>query len=212
MRGDKRVLIASTNRGKLREFQALLDADAMGVLSASELVLLSDVLPAYEAPEETGATFLENARIKAWAAARASGLVTIADDSGLEVDALGGAPGVYSARYAGEDAGDAANRSKLKAALSHVPDAQRTARFRCALVMADPAAGEELAAEGVCEGRIAREERGTGGFGYDPLFLVFREDGSYPQTMAELPAETKNRVSHRGRAMAALIDRIRARG
>ena len=209
------VLIATTNRGKLVEIRALLEGLPI------ELLSLSDVLPHSPPVEETGATFLENALLKARAGASASGLLTLADDSGLEVDAISGEPGVYSARYAGEGATSAANNTKLLAALEGVADDRRTARFRCSLVMVDPARPDDhKSTDGTCEGVIARAPRGSGGFGYDPLFLV-REGGeggtdaadaadsrsenpmSGP-TMAELSEADKNRVSHRGRAFIAM--------
>lgn len=201
MKTRTRVLVATTNAGKLFEFQALLSACLPGLIGALELLSLRDVLPAYEAPEEDGASFEDNARIKAWAAAKATGLLTLADDSGLEVDALGGEPGVFSARYAGEHASDAENKQKLLEALWEVPDEKRGARFRCSIVMADPESGAEYVACGVCEGRIARAERGSGGFGYDPLFVVLGEGGEETQTLAELSPEAKNKISHRAKAV-----------
>lgn len=191
-----RVVLASGNPGKLRELAALL-GDA-GI----ELVPQDD----YGVPvvPESAVTFVENALAKARQAARHAGLAAIADDSGLEVDALGGAPGVRSARFAGERAGDADNNRRLLEALADVPAAARTARYRAVLVYLrhadDPA---PLIAEGTWEGRIATAPRGAGGFGYDPLFEL--DDG---RTAAELPAAEKNRLSHRGRALAALRERL----
>lgn len=205
MRPVVRVLLATTNAGKLAEFQALFDALSPGGMGRIQLVLLQDILPGYKAPVEDGETFLDNARIKAWAAAKASGMMALADDSGLCVDALGGNPGVWSARYAGEQACDADNKRKLLAELIGVPDERRTARFWCSLLLADPVRGVELGADGTCEGRIAHEERGAGGFGYDPLFVVEGEQQGAGQTMAELSPELKNQMSHRGRAVAALM-------
>lgn len=163
-------------------------------MSAGELAL--------PAPEEDGETFAENAIKKARAAALASGEMTLADDSGLEVDALNGAPGVHSARYAG-DKGSAANMKKLLGALESVPEGMRSARFRCVLALVDPKGplGEEvLLAEGRCEGTIARDPRGTGGFGYDPIFVP--EGGEW--TMSELSDAEKDAISHRGKACAAM--------
>ncbi len=157
-------------------------------------------------PAETGITFAENALLKARHAAAASGAAAIADDSGLEVDALGGAPGIYSARYAGEAAGDAAavdaaNNAKLLAALQGVPFASRRARYRCALVYVDgPGEVAPLHAEGVWEGYILEAPRGSGGFGYDPYFWL----PELEMTAAELDPERKNRLSHRGTALKAL--------
>lgn len=199
------VLIATTNRGKLVEIRALLAGLPI------ELLTLSDVLPNSPPVEETGQTFLENALLKARAGASASGLLTLAEDSGLEVDALGGKPGVYSARYSGEDATSASNNTKLLEALKNVADAQRTARFKCSLVMLEPASPDDFkTTEGTCEGVIARAPRGEGGFGYDPLFLVRTDAGSLAQTMAELSDAEKNRISHRARAFIAMRPILKA--
>ena len=191
------LCLASHNRGKLVELSALL-----GDLPI-ELVSLETALPGKPQAIEDGATFLDNARIKARAAAAATMMVTLAEDAGLEVDALGGRPGVRSARFAGEGATDAENNATLLDALHDVEDDQRTARFRCVMVLIDPwGEGEarETVVEGRCEGVIARAPRGGGGFGYDPLFVV----GGSGSTMAELADEEKNRTSHRARAVAAL--------
>ena len=183
-----KLLIATNNAGKLRELRALLDVPGL------EVVGLRDVPGAPEV-EEDGDTFEANAIKKAVSLARFSGLWTLADDSGLEVDALGGEPGVRSARYAGEPSDTDANNRKLLAALAGEP--HRHARFRCVLALASPA-GETHCVSGACEGVITTEPRGDGGFGYDP---VFQPDG-YSQTFAELPIEVKNRISHRARALA----------
>jgi XTP/dITP diphosphohydrolase len=191
------LLLASTNRGKLVELRALL-----GDLPV-ELVPLTTALPGRPQATEDGVTFLDNARIKARAAVEVTMMVTLAEDAGLEVDALGGRPGVRSARFAGEGATDAENNAALLKALEEVEDDQRAARFRCVIVVIDPwGEGEarEIVAEGRCEGAIARQPRGGGGFGYDPLFVV---DG-FGRTMAELTDEEKNRTSHRARAVAAI--------
>ena len=190
-----RLLIATGNQGKLREFRALFDAlDAVGEW---ELVGPAEVgLEGFEVVED-GDTYAANAGRKARAYATAAGLPSLADDSGLEVDALDGAPGLYSARYAGEDADDAANRAKLLAALHGVADDQRSARFRCLIGIAFPYTTNVRLGEGVVEGRIAVDERGDLGFGYDPLFEL--PDG---RRMAELATAEKNRVSHRARALA----------
>lgn len=188
-----RLLIATNNAGKVREFQALLAGLPLEITFPAQEGLDLEV-------EESGETFAENARIKAAAYAQASGLLTLADDSGLEVDALGGAPGVHSARYAGPDAGDADRYRKLLAALEDVPDGQRAARFRCTVALALPD-GTLLTADGVCEGEIGFAPKGQHGFGYDPVFVVAGHAG---QTMAELPEDEKNRISHRARAMMAM--------
>jgi XTP/dITP diphosphohydrolase len=183
-----KLLIATNNAGKLRELRALLDAPGL------ELVGLRDV-PGAPGVEEDGATFEANASKKAATLARFSGLWTLADDSGLEVDALGGQPGVYSARYAGAGSTDDANNRKLLAALAGEPN--RRARFRCVLALASPDGATRCVA-GACEGVITPAPRGDSGFGYDP---VFQPDG-HARTFAELPVEVKNRISHRARALA----------
>lgn len=188
------VVVATSNAGKIAEIRSALDFEGWHVVSADEL---SDEWPS---PEETGATFEENARIKASAARERFALTALADDSGLEVDALGGAPGVFSSRYAGENAADADNNARLLGELSGVPDAERTARFRCTMVLLGED-GVEVVATGTCEGRIGREPRGEHGFGYDPLFLP---DATPGKTMAELTLAEKNAISHRGAALRAL--------
>jgi len=194
------VVLASGNAGKVREFQALLGA-AFRVRPQSELGVAS--------VEETGATFLENALLKARHAAEATGLPALADDSGLEVDALGGAPGVWSARYAGPEADDAANNARLLEALRGVPERQRTARYRCVLVwIAGPDDQQPLIVEGVWEGRILSVPRGLRGFGYDPLFA----DLETGLAAAELDGAAKNARSHRGKALARLRDLLSSRG
>jgi XTP/dITP diphosphohydrolase len=189
-----RLLIATANRHKTEEFRALLD----GVAEVEDL----NTHPHLPPVEETGVTFEENSAIKALAAARATGLPALADDSGLEVDALGGEPGVHSARYSGAGATDASNRRKLLDELARVPEsAPRSARFRCVLTLAGPD-GEILGSwSGAVEGSIIAGERGDGGFGYDPLFIP---DG-HEQTFAELPAAVKNQLSHRARATASFL-------
>lgn len=184
------LLLATHNRGKRREWLPLLAGLEIELLLPEDLGLETDV-------EETGATYVENALLKARALAAASGLPTLADDSGLEVDALGGAPGLHSARY--QPGPDPVRYRALLRALEGIPADQRTARFRCvaALVLPD---GREFVTEGVCEGSIATAPAGEGGFGYDPVFYL-PERGC---TMAELPADEKNRLSHRARAAQAL--------
>jgi XTP/dITP diphosphohydrolase len=191
------LLLATQNRGKLVELRALLDDLPI------ELVSLTTALPGQPQAIEDGETLLDNARIKARAATTATMMMTLAEDSGLEVDALGGRPGVRSARFAGEEATDAENNAALLEALEEVEDDQRTARFRCVMVLIDPWSegdAREIVVEGSCEGRIARRLRGGGGFGYDPLFVVSGKD----RTMAELSEDEKSRESHRARAVAAL--------
>lgn len=191
------LLLATTNPGKIREFRELLAGCGWELVTPAEAGVQLEV-------EETGHTYEANARLKVEAFLRASGMTTLADDSGLEVDALDGAPGLHSARYAGHDTTHVDKMRVLLAGLRGVPDERRTARFRAVIVIAAPD-GRRWHAEGVCEGRIADAPRGAGGFGYDPIFLV---DGG-PATMAELPAAEKNRVSHRARAAAAACDILR---
>ena len=189
------LLLATTNRGKVAELRSLL-ADL-----PLELVSLAEALPGRPPVAEDGRTFEENALIKARAAASEAMMVTLAEDSGLEVDAIGGQPGVRSARYAREGATDAENNEALLSALERVPDDQRRARFRCVMVLLDPRSeAPPIVTEGRCEGWIGRHPRGAGGFGYDPLFVV--ED--YGRTMAELGEAEKNLVSHRGKAAQAM--------
>jgi XTP/dITP diphosphohydrolase len=194
------LLLASANQGKLRELRAILDGLPV------ELVGLADAgRGAPPEVAETGASFLENALLKARAYAAWSGLAAVADDSGLEVDALDGAPGVRSARYAGEGAADQANLDKLLAELTGVPPERRTARFRCAAALVDPRVGE-WHAEAAWEGRLLDMPRGTGGFGYDPVFVP---DG-WDRTSAEVDQATKDAASHRGKAFRALRPAIQA--
>ena len=188
-----KLLIATNNRGKVREYEDLLAGLPVEITFPAQEGLSLDV-------EESGQTFEENACLKAQAFARHSGLLTLADDSGLEVDALAGAPGVYSARYAGPGASDADRYRKLLAALDQVPEGQRSARFRCVIAVARPDGRVETVA-GACEGQIGFEPRGDHGFGYDPVFLVTDQGG---KTMAELPPDVKNWISHRARAVDAV--------
>jgi XTP/dITP diphosphohydrolase len=190
----KTVVIATNNAHKVAEIETALDFEGWEFKSLSEAGLVSD-------PEENGTTFLENARIKAQAAHALSGTAVLADDSGLIVDALNGAPGVYSSRYSGEDGNDAANNAKLLRELEKVPAEQRTARFASVLVFIDED-GSETVAEGFVEGRIGFELVGKNGFGYDPLFLP--ELYNNELTMAELSQQQKNDISHRGNALREL--------
>lgn len=191
----KKLLVATYNPGKVREYEELL---------AGLPIPLEITFPPQEGldlqVEESGETFEENARIKACAFAQASGLLTLADDSGLEVDALGGAPGVRSARYSGPGASDADRYRKLLGELAGVPEEERAARFRCVIALAR-ADGRVRTGEGICEGVIGWEPRGEHGFGYDPVFVV---EGFGGRTMAELPPDLKNEISHRGRAARAI--------
>lgn len=198
-----RLLFATHNRHKVEELRALVGAH----LPAGALQV--ETLAEHDLPEpvEDGETFEDNARIKALAAYQATGLWSLADDSGLECDALAGAPGVHSARYAGEPRSDARNLQKLLTALEQVPEARRTARFRCALCLVGP---REFVRAGVCEGTLLRAPRGQGGFGYDPIFVPRPEEAAalgLPTgvTLAELRAEEKNRLSHRARALMAMV-------
>jgi XTP/dITP diphosphohydrolase len=190
-----KFVLATFNRDKARELAALL------ALPGVEIVPLAD-WPRAAAPEEDGATLLENARIKARAALARTGLPAIADDTGLEVDALGGAPGVHAARYAGPSASYADNVAKLLAALDGVPAAGRAARFRTSCVACFPD-GREVVADGTLEGAIGAEPVGVNGFGYDPVFVL--PDG---RTLAELSSDEKNSRSHRARAIKALAGRL----
>lgn len=194
----KRIVLASNNRGKIREFNELLtdleiEVHPQGEFGVPEV-------------EETGLTFVENAILKARHASLHTGLPAIADDSGIEVDALNGAPGIYSARYAGAGAGDAANVEKLLEALQEVPEAERTARFQCLLVYmrhgSDPT---PIICQGTWEGRILFEPVGENGFGYDPVFHV----PTHLCSAAELPADVKNALSHRGQALRQLVSRLK---
>jgi len=189
-----RLVLATGNAGKLREMRAILAPWDVDVRPQSEFTA--------GAADETGLSFVENAILKARFAAIAAGLPAIADDSGLEVDALDGAPGILSARYAGPRADDAANNTRLLAELESAPDAARHARYRCAMVyLRGPLDASPVVCQASWEGRIARLPRGSGGFGYDPLFLV----GDGAVTAAELDPERKNRESHRGQALRALV-------
>jgi len=183
-----RLLIASANRGKVAEYRSLLQGVECDLVSLRDVGISGDV-------EETGTTYAENARIKAVTCAAQSGLVTLADDSGLEVDALGGEPGIYSARYAGDGATDAERVAFLLRKLEGVPAERRGARFVCVIAVSTPE-GDVTYCRGECPGMIVTTPRGTSGFGYDPAFLL----PDCGLTMAELPPGEKDRVSHRGRA------------
>ena len=188
-----RVVLATRNQGKVRELQGLLAPLDLEVLGLSAFPQVGEV-------EETGETFAENALLKARQVSQATGLLALADDSGIEVDALGGAPGVRSARYSGEKATDAANNEKLLRALADVPENDRTCRF-VSVVAAHAPNGAELTALGVWEGRVGLAPKGQGGFGYDPLFI----DAQSGLSAAEMSGEEKNARSHRGQALRELL-------
>lgn len=192
----ERVAIASRNPGKIREIIAICADWPMAWVTAE-----NEDVPRWADVEETGDTYLANATLKAAAVAGALGIPAIADDSGIEVDALDGAPGMRSARYSGENATDEANLHKLIDALRDIPSSRRTARYRCVALLATPA-GDVTSAEATCEGSLITEPRGENGFGYDPIFVPAGE----ARTMAELPSDEKDRISHRGKAFRALRD------
>ena len=197
-----KIVIATRNRHKAVELQTLLHG------AGYDAVQLDEIDPDGKIPEveETGTTFKENALLKAQAIAKATGLPAIGDDTGLEVDALGGAPGIFSARYAGENCTYEDNVKKLLRELSDVADDRRTARFKTVAVYVHKET--ELSAEGVVEGVITEKEEGVGGFGYDPVFSVL----DMKKTYAQLADEEKNRVSHRGKAIRSLIEKLRENG
>jgi len=194
----QKVVLATGNPGKVRELADLLSAFGLDIVAQTELGV--------ESAEETGLTFIENALLKARHAAQITGLPAIADDSGLAVDALGGAPGIYSARYAGDEASDRQNLEKLLQALENVPDGQRQAQFHCVLVYLrhadDPT---PLVFHGSWQGEITRAATGAGGFGYDPIFYV----PALGKTAAELSKAEKGEVSHRGKALTLLLEAMR---
>lgn len=191
-----KLVLATTNRGKIKELRELLVDLDIEVLSVADISKTPFVVV------EDGVTFAENASKKARAAATLTGLLSLADDSGLEVDALNGAPGVWSARFAGEHATDEENNAALVIALKSKTDLR--ARYRCALSLIDPATNRESIVEATCEGHITLTPRGTGGFGYDPYFIV----EGYERTMAELSADEKNSVSHRAKALIQIQPKI----
>ena len=194
----KKIVLATGNAGKIREIADIFAELNIEIVAQSRLGI--------ESPEETGETFAENALLKARFAARQSGLPAMADDSGIAVDALGGRPGVRSARYAGEEATDEENLDLLLEELRDVPDTERGGGFHCAAVLAWPDDEHEpVVVEAVWRGRILHERRGDGGFGYDPVFL----DTDQQKTGAEMSREDKNRISHRGKAFRELRDRVR---
>jgi XTP/dITP diphosphohydrolase len=200
MLSQPELLIATRNEGKVRELTALLAGLPVLLHSLTDFPETTEV-------EETGSSFAENAALKARQYAAQTGLWTLADDSGLEVEALGGAPGIFSARYGGAHATYAERMSRLLAELEQKKDEERRARFVCVIAIADSPASAPDIFEGECAGRIAREPRGTNGFGYDPIFIP---DG-HEQTFGELSEETKQRLSHRARALRSALEFIRRR-
>ena len=194
---SKTLVLASSNPGKVREINQMLAGLSLSVVPQSDFKVID--------AEETGLTFIENALLKARNATRHTGLPAIADDSGIEVDYLSGAPGIYSARYAGKNASDEQNLRKLLDDLVGIPEAERTARFQCLMVYLrhefDPT---PIICQGTWEGRILLEPRGANGFGYDPIFFVPTHNCS----SAELPPEVKNKLSHRGQALRALVSAL----
>jgi XTP/dITP diphosphohydrolase len=195
-----RVVLASGNSGKLRELGSLLAPFGFDLVSQSTLGL--------QAPPETGTTFAENALLKARHAAAMTNLPALADDSGIEVDALGGRPGIYSARYAGEGASDQANLRKMLDEMREIPASQRTARYRCVIAFVTTATDSApILATGTWEGTLISEPKGLGGFGYDPIFVP----GGLDRTAAELGAGEKNSLSHRGQALRALVTELQNR-
>jgi XTP/dITP diphosphohydrolase len=197
----RRVVLATGNPGKLKEMREILADHGLEAVAQSDL----GITP----PVEDGDSFVANALLKARHAAAISGLPAIADDSGLEVDALAGRPGLHTARYAGIDADERANNDKLLTELTDIPAVQRGARYRCAMVFVRNATDSQpLVAEAAWEGRIGFERRGAGGFGYDPLFIV----AGGADTAAEMPTAEKNRVSHRGQALTALAAKMQESG
>jgi XTP/dITP diphosphohydrolase len=193
----KELVLASGNKGKLAEFQRLLEGLDVQIHSMKEYPEIGEIV-------EDGSTFAENALIKARAVCKATGKPAMADDSGLAVDALNGAPGIYSARFAGEQRSDADNNAKVLQLLEGVEDSKRTARFFCVIAIVLPD-GREYTVEGTCEGTILHALQGEGGFGYDPLFYV----ESLDKTFAELTMEEKNHISHRGHANRKAVEIIR---
>ena len=195
-----RVVLASSNSGKLRELASLLAPFGLDLIAQSSLGV--------ETPPETGETFAANALLKARHAAAATNLPALADDSGIEVDALGGRPGIYSARYAGEGASDQDNVRKMLGELRDVAAERRTARYQCVIAFVSTAADPEpILASGTWEGTLIREPRGLGGFGYDPIFVP----RGFDRTAAELDAAQKNSLSHRGQALATLVTQLQNR-
>ena len=196
----RKLVIASRNKGKISELRELLKGHNFEIYSLEDYPHITEI-------EETGNSFKENALIKARITAQKTGCLALADDSGLEVDALDGSPGIYSSRFAGPEKDDEANNRKLLSLLEGVPLEKRTARFRCVVAAVDPQ-GIEITTEGVCEGKIGFEPKGSHGFGYDPIFIV----EEYGLTMAELGPEIKNKISHRAKAFAKMAAVLKGMG
>jgi len=192
-----KAVIATKNRGKLKELQNLLADFDLQIVPLDQFDNIGEI-------EEDGVTFFDNAMKKARTVAERTGLMAIADDSGLEVEALNGRPGVFSARYAGEKASDQENYLKLLQEMKDVPDDKRDAQFRCVIVAYRPD-GKWVSAEGICRGRITHAPKGNQGFGYDPIFIPEGDS----RTMAQLTQEEKNRISHRGKALLELREKIK---
>jgi len=194
----RKLLIATRNKQKKRELQAILTGWDVQLLSLDDIAAIPEII-------EDGATFAENAIKKARITADLSGCITLADDSGLEVEALGGAPGIFSARFAGLQADDEANNRKILYLLKDVGEDKRIARFVCVIAVAVPN-GEVYTVQGICEGKIAHRSQGQGGFGYDPLFIP----QGFSRTFAELEEEDKNQISHRGQALLQVLPLLRS--
>jgi XTP/dITP diphosphohydrolase len=191
-----KIILATRNQGKIREIQPMLDNNTFEINNLSQFPAIPEVI-------EDGITFQENALKKATAVFEATGIISLADDSGLEVDYLKGEPGVYSSRFAGENATDAENNRKLLRLLDGIPPEKRTARFHCVMIL--KTAQQAYTFEGTCKGIILQEPRGNHGFGYDPLFYV----PEYQQTFAELDSHIKNQISHRGMALRKVIAQLK---
>ncbi len=196
---ELKLVLATRNEGKIREIKDFLsDIKGLEILSLLDFDNIPDI-------KEVGSSFEENAYIKAYEVAKFTGLPTLADDSGLEVDALGGKPGVKSARFGGEHISDEERNRKLLSLISNIPQEERTARFRCVMVFVVPPDFEKFVTEGVCEGLIIDKPKGKKGFGYDPIFYIPK----LGKTMAELSVEEKNKISHRGKALSKMKEVIR---
>lgn len=196
--GHTKLLVGTTNPGKIGELTEMFSGLPLELMSLQDVKNIEDVA-------ETGTTFTENASLKAARYARQAGLYTLADDSGLEVEALGNAPGVFSARYAGENAGFDEKIQTLLGELNSIPEAQRTARFVCVMTLANPSGEIIYTAEGICTGELALDPRGTLGFGYDPIFIP----AGFDKTFGELDSGIKQQISHRARAGAKIIRYLR---
>ncbi|OGQ06105.1 MAG: non-canonical purine NTP pyrophosphatase, RdgB/HAM1 family [Deltaproteobacteria bacterium RBG_19FT_COMBO_46_12] len=197
MRKKLELIVATRNRGKIREIREALKGLGIRIYALSDFDGVAEI-------KEDGKSFTENALKKAWFYSKVFGKLTLADDSGLEVECLKGMPGIYSARYAGERASNRENNYKLLKEMEGIPLSKRGARFKCVMALVSPD-GKEAMTEGSCKGKIGMRERGRRGFGYDPLFILPK----YGKTMAQLPLKEKNRISHRGKALRRLRKTIR---